>query len=163
MQRIIALIDCDCFFVSCERVKNPDLQGKPVCVMTGGSKGVIVSRSKEAKAIGIKMGDPYFKVQAEHPEAICIPAHHQLYHEISKKVMDTIRDFTPDVEVVSVDEAYADVTGFNKLHQTSYTQFVTDIRNEILKRTGIPVSIGLCSSKTLAKLASDKAKKLTCQ
>lgn len=160
MQRIIALIDCDCFFVSCERVKNPDLQGKPVCVMTGGSKGVIVSRSKEAKAIGIKMGDPYFKVQAEHPEAICIPAHHQLYHEISKKVMDTIRDFTPDVEVVSVDEAYTDVTGFNKLHQTSYTQFVTDIRNEILKRTGIPVSIGLCSSKTLAKLASDKAKKL---
>ena len=73
--------------------------------------------------------------------------------------MNTIRDFTPDVEVVSVDEAFADVTGFNKLHQTSYTEFITKMREEILNRTGIPVSIGLCSSKTLAKLASDKAKK----
>lgn len=160
MQRIIALIDCDCFFVSCERVKDPKLQGKPVCVMTGGGdKGIIVSRSKEAKALGVKMGEPYFKAKVEHPEAICIPAHHPLYHEISQKVMDVIRDFTPDVEVVSVDEAYADVTGFNKPHQISYTEFITNIRSAILTRTGIPVSIGLCSSKTLAKLASDKAKK----
>ena len=125
----------------------------------GGDKGIIVSRSKEAKAIGVKMGEPYFKTKVEHPEAICIPAHHSLYHEISQKVMDTIRDFTPDVEVMSVDEAFADVTGFNEIHHTSYTQFITNIRNEILKRTGIPVSIGLSSSKTLAKLASDKAKK----
>lgn len=160
MQRIIALIDCDCFFVSCERVKDPKLQGKPVCVMTGGGdKGIIVSRSKEAKALGVKMGEPYFKAKVEHPDAICIPAHHSLYHEISQQVMDTIRDFTPDVEVVSVDEAYADVTGFNKLHKITYTQFITNIRDEVLKRTGVPVSIGLCSSKTLAKLASDKAKK----
>lgn len=160
MKRIIALIDCDCFFVSCERVKDPKLQGLPVCVMTGGGdKGIIVSRSKEAKALGVKMGEPYFKTKVEHPTAICIPAHHDLYQEISKKVMDTIRDFTPDVEVVSVDEAFADVTGFNKLHQTSYTEFITKMREEILNRTGIPVSIGLCSSKTLAKLASDKAKK----
>ena len=160
MQRIVALIDCDCFFVSCERVKDPKLQGKPVCVMTGGGdKGIIVSRSKEAKALGVKMGEPYFKAKVEHPDAICIPAHHSLYHEISQQVMDTIRDFTPDVEVVSVDEAYADVTGFNKLHKITYTQFITNIRSAILTRTGIPVSIGLCSSKTLAKLASDKAKK----
>ena len=97
MQRIIALIDCDCFFVSCERVKDPKLQGKPVCVMTGGGdKGIIVSRSKEAKALGVKMGEPYFKAKVEHPDAICIPAHHSLYHEISQQVMDTIRDFTPD-------------------------------------------------------------------
>ena len=103
MQRIVALIDCDCFFVSCERVRDPKLQGKPVCVMTGGGdKGIIVSRSKEAKALGVKMGEPYFKAKVEHPDAICIPAHHSLYHEISQQVMDTIRDFTPDVEVVSV-------------------------------------------------------------
>lgn len=160
MQRIIALIDCDCFFVSCERVKDPKLQGKTVCVMTGGGdKGIIVSRSKEAKALDVKMGEPYFKTKVEHPKAICIPAHHTLYHEISQKVMDVIRDFTPDVEVISVDEAYADVTGFNKLHKITYTQFITNIRDEVLKRTGVPVSIGLCSSKTLAKLASDKAKK----
>lgn len=125
----------------------------------GGDKGIIVSRSKEAKALGVKMGEPYFKTKVEHPTAICIPAHHDLYQEISHQVMNTIRDFTPDVEVVSVDEAFADVTGFNKLHQTSYTEFITKMREEILNRTGIPVSIGLCSSKTLAKLASDKAKK----
>lgn len=104
MQRIIALIDWDCFFVSCERIKDPKLQGKPVYVMTsGGDKGIIVSRSKEAKAFGVKMGEPYFKTKVEHPDAIYIPAHHSLYHEISRQVMDTIRDFTPDVEVVSVD------------------------------------------------------------
>lgn len=122
MQRIIALIDCDCFFVSCERVKDPKLQGKPVCVMTGGGdKGIIVSRSKEAKALGVKMGEPYFKAKVEHPDAICIPAHHSLYHEISQQVMDTIRDFTPDVEVVSVDEAYADVTGLQITQDNLHT------------------------------------------
>ena len=104
------------------------------------------------------MGEPYFKTKVEHPEAICIPAHHTLYHEISQKVMDVIRDFTPDVEVVSVDEAYADVTGLNKLHHISYTKFITNIHSAILTWTGIPVSIGLCSSKPLAKLASNKAK-----
>ncbi len=147
------------FFVSCERVKNPELQGKPVCVMTGrGDKGIIVSRSKEAKALGVKMGEPYFKTKVEHPKAICIPAHHTLYHELSKKVMNVIRDFTPDIEVVSVDEAFADITGLTKINHLSYTEFITNIRNEILNRTNIPVSIGLSTSKTLAKLASDKSK-----
>ena len=76
-QHVIALVDCDCFFVSCERKDNPDLQGKPVCVMTGGgSKGIIVSRSKEAKALGIKMGQPYFQVKPNFRAAICIPARH---------------------------------------------------------------------------------------
>lgn len=160
MKRIIALIDCDCFFVSCERVDNPDLQNKPVCVMTGGgNKGIIVSRSIEAKALGIKMGAPYFKVKVEQPEVICMPARHYLYRQISEKVMNVIRSFTPDVEVVSVDEAFADLTGLNKVHRSTYTQLITDIRTAVLKQTGIPVSIGLCSSKTLAKLASDKAKK----
>ena len=93
-QRIIGLIDCDAFFVSCERVDNPDLQNKPVCVMTGGgSKGIIVSRSKEAKALGIKMGTPYFQIQKTHPQKICIPARHSRYSEISHKVMNIIRDY----------------------------------------------------------------------
>lgn len=158
-QRIIALIDCDSFFVSCERVDNPDLQDKPVCVMTGaGSKGIIVSRSHEAKKIGIKMGAPYFQVQKTHPQAICLPARHHRYQEISSKVMSVIKTFSPDVEEVSVDEAFIDVTGLNKLHNTSYTQIITQIRQTILDQTQIPVSIGLSSSKTLAKLASDQAK-----
>ena len=97
-RRVIALIDCDCFFVSCERKDNPSLNGKPVCVMTGASsKGIIVSRSKEAKALGIKMGQPYFQVKPNFPTAICIPARHHRYAEISKEVMDTIRTFSPDV------------------------------------------------------------------
>lgn len=75
--------------------------------MTGGwDKGIIIFRSKEAKACGVKRGEPYFKTKIEHPDTICISVHHSLYHEISQQVMDTIRDFTPDIEVVSVDEAY---------------------------------------------------------
>ena len=158
-QRIIALIDCDSFFVSCERVDNPDLQNKPVCVMTGGgNKGIIVSRSKEAKALGIKMGTPYFQLSKTHPQTICIPTRHQRYAEISQNVMTVIKTFSPDVEEVSVDEAYIDLTGLNKVHQISYTELSRQIRQTILSKTGIPVSIGLSTSKTLAKLASDKAK-----
>jgi len=158
-QHIIALVDCDCFFVSCERKDNPDLQGKPVCVMTGGgSKGIIVSRSKEAKALGIKMGQPYFQVKPNFPGAICIPARHHRYSEISKQVMDTIKSFSPDVEVTSVDEAYIDLTSLDKVYKSTYTDLVKNIRKTVWDRVGIPVSIGLSCSKTLAKLASDKAK-----
>jgi len=160
-QRIIGLIDCDAFFVSCERVDNPDLQSKPVCVMTGGgNKGVIISRSKEAKIIGIKMGAPYFQVQKTHPQAICIPARHYRYKEISREVMSVIRTFSPDVEEVSIDEAYVDLTGLNKVYKTTYTELITKIRQTILEKAKVPVSIGLSSSKTLAKLASDKAKQV---
>ena len=158
-QRIIALADCDCFFVSCERKDNPDLQGKPVCVMTGaGNKGIIVSRAKEAKAMGIKMGAPYFQVKPNFPDAICIPARLHRYAEISREVMNTIKTFSPDVEVTSVDEAYIDLTGLNKVYNASYTDIIKNIRQAVWDKVGIPVSIGLSCSKTLAKLASDKAK-----
>lgn len=158
-QRIIGLIDCDAFFVSCERVDNPDLQNKPVCVMTGGgSKGIIVSRSKEAKDLGIKMGTPYFQIQKTHPQIICIPARHSRYSEISHKVMNIIRDFTPDVEEVSIDEAYVDLTGLNEVYKISYTELITKIKQTVWEKAKVPVSIGLSCSKTLAKLASDKAK-----
>ncbi|MBQ8436653.1 MAG: hypothetical protein IJX20_03280 [Alphaproteobacteria bacterium] len=158
-QRVIGLIDCDSFFVSCERVDNPDLQDKPVCVMTGsGNKGVIISRSKEAKLCGIKMGAPYFQVQKTHPRVICIPAHHQRYRAISGKVMSIIKTFSPDVEEFSIDESYLDLTGLNKVYKTTYTDLITKIRQTVLEEVNVPVSIGLSSSKTLAKLASDKAK-----
>lgn len=158
-QHIIALVDCDCFFVSCERKDNPDLQGKPVCVMTGGgSKGIIVSRSKEAKALGIKMGQPYFQVKPNFPNAICIPARHHRYNEISEQVMNCIRSFSPEVEVTSVDEAYIDLTSLDKVYNSSYTDIIKKIRQTIWEKVNIPVSIGLSCSKTLAKLASDKAK-----
>jgi len=158
-QRIIALIDCDSFFVSCERVDNPDLQDKAVCVMTGeGNKGIVVSRSREAKSLGIKMGAPYFQVSKTHPQAIYVPSHHHRYSEISRHVMSIIKTFSPDVEEVSIDEAYVDLTGLNKVYKMPYTDLVKKIRQTILDQAHIPVSIGLSCSKTLAKLASDKAK-----
>lgn len=152
-QHIIALIDCDCFFVSCERKDNHDFKGKHVCVMTGASsKGIIVSRSKEAKALGIKMGQPYFQVKPNFPTAICIPVRHHRYTEISKEVMDTIRTFSP-----SIDEAFIDLTSLNKVYHSTYTNIIKNIRQTVWNKVGIPVSIGLETSKTLAKLASDKA------
>lgn len=158
-QRIIALVDCDSFFVSCERKDNPDLQGKPVCVMTGGgNKGIIVSRSREAKALGIKMGAPYFQIKDVYKDAICIPARMNRYSQISKQVMGIIKEFSPDVEVTSVDEAYIDLTGLAKAQNTTYTEIIKAIRQTVWDKAGIPVSIGLSCSKILAKLASDKAK-----
>ena len=158
-QHVIALVDCDCFYVSCERKDNPELIGKPVCVMTGGgNKGIIVSRAKEAKALGIKMGAPYFQVKPEFPTAICIPARMSRYAEISREVMNIIKSFSPDVEVTSVDEAYIDLTGLNKLYNSTYTDIIKLIKQTILDKVEIPVSIGLGTSKILAKLASDKAK-----
>lgn len=159
-EHVIALVDCDCFFVSCERVDNPKLNGKPVCVTTGAtSKGIVVSRSKEAKTLGIKMGAPMFQLEGKYPTCHYIPARHERYAEISKQVMDVLRDFTPDVEEVSVDEAYMDLTGMSKFYKLTYTNLVKKIRQTVLEKTKVPVSIGLSTSKTLAKLASDKAKK----
>ncbi len=157
MKHIIALVDCDSFFVSCEQSVNPELKGKPVCVMSGRGQCVI-SRSKEAKKLGVKMGMPYFQIEGELKKAIYINANHELYYNISKKVMDVLRRFSPDVEVYSIDEAFVDLTGLKKLYKKDYLEIAQMIREEILKEVDIPVSIGVSSSKSLAKLASDKAK-----
>lgn len=159
-EHVIALVDCDCFFVSCERVDNPKLNGKPVCVTTGAtSKGIVVSRSNEAKALGIKMGQPMFQLDGKYPSCHYIPARHERYAEISKQIMAVLRDFTPDVEEVSVDEAYLDLTGMSKMYGLTYENLIKKIRKTVLEKAKVPVSIGLSTSKTLAKLASDKAKK----
>ena len=158
-QRVIALVDCDCFYVSCERKDKPDLQGKPVCtVTTTSNKGIVLSRSKEAKALGIKMGAPMFQIKGLYPTCHYMPARYQRYAEISKQVMDTIKTFSPDVEVTSVDEAYIDLTSLNKVYNSTYTDIIKKIRQTVWDKVGIPVSIGLSTSKILAKLASDKAK-----
>ena len=159
-EHVIALVDCDCFFVSCERVDNPGLNGKAVCVTTGAtSKGIVVSRSNEAKALGIKMGAPMFQIQDKYQNVYYIPARHERYSEISKQVMNVLREFSPDVKEVSIDEAYVDLTGFSKLYKLKYVDLIKKIRQTILEKVKVPVSIGLSTSKTLAKLASDKAKK----
>lgn len=159
-EHVIVLVDCDCFFVSCERVDNPKLSGKAVCVTTGAtSKGIVVSRSNEAKALGIKMGAPMFQLEGKYNNVHYIPARHERYAEISKQVMAVLRDFTPNVEEVSVDEAYLDITGMSKMYGLTYENLIKKIRKTVLEKTKVPVSIGLSTSKTLAKLASDKAKK----
>lgn len=156
-KRIIALVDCDSFFVTCEQVVNPDLKGKPVCVLSN-NEGCVIARSKEAKAMGIKMGYPYFLAKKEFPKAIYIKAEHDRYNWFSKRVMDCIKEFSPDVEVYSIDEAFIDLTGTRKLYSRNYTQICEMIRADIKTKTDIDVSIGVSHSKVLAKLASDKAK-----
>ncbi len=158
-KNIIALVDCDSFFVSCEQSVNPDLKGKPVCVMSGRGQCVI-SRSKEAKKLGIRMGMPYFQIEGSMKKAIFINANHELYSEISKKVMAVLKTFSPLVEVYSIDEAFVDLTGLERLYKRNYLEIAQMIREKVKEEADIPVSIGVSSSKSLAKLASDKAKKL---
>ncbi len=154
---VIALVDCDSFFVSCEQSVNPELKGRPVCVMSGRGQCVI-SRSKEAKKLGIRMGMPYFQVEGQMKKATYINANHELYSKISEKVMTILKNFSPKVEVYSIDEAFVDLTGLERLYKKNYLEIAQMIREEVLKHTDIPVSIGVSSSKSLAKLASDKAK-----
>lgn len=156
-QKIIALIDCDAFFVSCEQKRNPELKGKPVCVLSN-NEGCVVSRSKEAKQMGIRMGEPMFMAKKEHPKGIYITADHEYYSYVSKCVMQILKDFSPYVQIYSVDEAFVDLTGLKKLYKKNYAQLAIFLREKILQEVGIPVSIGVSSTKTLAKLASDKAK-----
>ncbi len=157
MKHYIALADCDCFFVSAERAFNRKLEGIPVAVLSNND-GCVVSRSKEAKALGLKMGEPYFMARQRLPEVLYVRANHGLYHATSQKVMAMLKDFTPDVEVCSVDEAYLDLTGTKLLYKQNYIQTAKTIRQKVWNELHIPMSIGLSSTKTLAKLASDKAK-----
>jgi len=158
-KNIIALVDCDSFFVSCEQKVNPELKGKPVCVLSGHGQCVI-SRSREAKALGIPMGIPTFKLTKEMKKATLITASHDLYSEISDEVMGVLKSISPKVEVYSIDEAFVDLTGLSRLYKKNYYELAKMIRAEILEKVDIPVSIGVSSSKTLAKLASDKAKNI---
>ena len=158
-KNIIALVDCDSFFVSCEQAVNPELKSKPVCVMSGRGQCVI-SRSKEAKKLGIRMGMPYFQIEGKMKQATFINANHDLYEQFSNKVMAVLKTFSPKVEVYSIDEAFVDLTGLERLYKRNYLEIAQMIRDEIMKQVSIPVSIGVSSSKSLAKLASDKAKTL---
>lgn len=157
-KHVIALVDCDSFFVSCEQSVNPDLKEKPVCVMSGRGQCVI-SRSKEAKKLGIRMGMPYFQIEGQMKKAVFINANHELYCQISEKVMDVLKSFSPKVEIYSIDEAFVELTGLERLYKKNYLEIAQMIRQEVLDKVDIPVSIGVSLSKSLAKLASDKAKK----
>ena len=156
-QKYIALIDCDSFFVSCERVRTPELKGLPVSVVSG-ERGCVISRSKEAKMLGIPMGIPLFQAVEKFPECIYINANHYNYTKISQQVMSILKEYSPNVEVYSIDEAFVDFTGLTKLYKKNYFKLALEIQTRIQEEVGIPVTIGISRTKTLAKLASDKAK-----
>jgi DNA polymerase V len=152
-----ALVDCNNFYVSCERLFNPKLNGKPVVVLSNND-GCVVARSQEVKDLGIKMGVPLFKIQAEIEKynIQVYSSNYVLYGDLSGRVMSTLSYFAPDVEIYSIDEAFLDLSGFIHLNLTEYAE---EIRKTVLKWVGIPVSIGIGCTKTLAKLANRVAKK----
>jgi DNA polymerase V len=156
MKRAIALIDVNNFYVSCERVFNPKLKNKPVVVLSNND-GCAISRSNEAKALGVVMGAPWFKMQelVKQHGIIGLSSNYALYADMSNRVMTTLNDFSPNQEVYSIDECFLDLTGFNR-DLKAYGQ---EMRGRILKWTGLPVCVGVGSTKTLAKLANHIAKK----
>lgn len=156
-QKYIALIDCDSFFVSCERKLNPELKSLPVSVVSG-ERGCVIARSREAKALGIPMGIPLFQAVEKYPECIYITANHYAYTKISAMVMQILKEYSPNVQVYSIDEAFVDFTGLTKLYKKNYFKLAYEIQQRILKEVDIPVSIGIGKTKTIAKLASDKSK-----
>lgn len=156
MTRNIALIDVNNFYVSCERVFNPSLKHQPIIVLSNND-GCVISRSNEAKALGIKMGEPWFKCQdlVKKYNIQGLSSNYALYADMSNRVMATLRGFSPNQEVYSIDECFLDLTGFNR----DLAEYGQEMRSRILKWTGLPVCVGIGSTKTLAKLANHIAKK----
>ena len=153
---MFALADCNNFFASCERVFRPDLQGKPVIVLSNND-GCAVARSNEAKALGIKMGDPYFKIRhiVEKHNVAVFSGNMALYGDMSQRVRWVLEDFAPAVEVYSIDEAFLDLRGMCGVDFDAYAK---KISAECWRLTSIPVSVGIAPSKTLAKIASKLCK-----
>jgi len=155
--RSIALIDVNNFYVSCERAFNPRLIGQPVVVLSNND-GCAVARSNEVKALGVPMGTPWFKLKqlAQQHGIIGLSSNYALYADMSNRVMSILRAYSPDQEVYSIDESFLDLTGFASRDLIQYGQHM---RKRILRWTGLPVCVGIGSTKTLAKLANHCAKK----
>ena len=154
--KVFALIDCNAFYVSCERVFKPKLNNRPVVALSNND-GCIISRSKEAKALGIKMGVPLFKVKdiVEKEKVVVFSSNYTLYADMSRRVMNIISSSSPYTEIYSIDEAFVELSSL----PIDYESYAHQLRQTILQHTGIPVSIGIASTKTLAKVANHKAKK----
>lgn len=154
---VIALIDCNNFFVSCERIFRPDLAARPTVVLSSND-GCAVARSNEVKALGVPMGAPAFKYRElfEKHRIVKFSANFELYGDISRRITTLLSSITPKIEVYSVDESFLDITN---LPIEDYDEWGRQVRALILEWIGVPVSIGIAHSKTLAKLASERAKK----
>ena len=158
--RLFGLVDCNSFYCSCERVFRPELRGRPVIVLSNND-GCAIAFTKEAKEIGLGiMCEPYFKIQdkiKKHNVAV-FSSNYTLYDNMSRRVMSILRDFTPRLEIYSVDEAFLELDGFDGWDLEEYGK---KIRTEILQQTGLPVGIGLSLTKVLSKVANKIAKKRT--
>ena len=153
----IGLVDCNSFYVSCERLFNPKIRRKPVVVLSNND-GCIISRSNEAKALGIKMGEPYFKAKdiIIKNNVNVFSSNYSLYGDLSRRVMRTLKRFNSDIEIYSIDEAFMDLSNFS---DKEIEEVGKEIRSTVLKWTGIPTSIGIAKTKTLSKVANHIAKK----
>ena len=153
---MFALADCNNFFASCERVFRPDLQGKPVIVLSNND-GCAVARSNEAKALGIRMGDPFFKIRhiVECNNVAVFSGNMALYGDMSQRVRWVLEEFAPAIEVYSIDEAFLDLRGLTGIDFDAYAKRIS---SECWRLTSIPVSVGIAPSKTLAKIASKLCK-----
>ena len=155
-----ALVDCNNFYASCEKLFRPDLKDRPLVVLSNND-GCVVARSKEAKTLGIKMGVPIFKIRNEirqHNIAL-FSSNYTLYADLSARVMRTLEELAQRVEIYSIDEAFLDLTGTQSL--LSNNEFGQQVRQIIGDWTGITVCVGIAPTKTLAKLANHAAKKYT--
>ena len=154
---MIALADCNNFYASCERVFNPGLKDKPIVVLSNND-GCIIARSNEAKVLGIKMGEPVFKVRdiIDNNNVYVFSTNFALYGDMSCRVMSLLSDMSPEIEIYSIDEAFMNFTGVK-----NNVQLASKMKSIIAKSTGIPISIGIAETKTLAKVANYFAKKQT--
>lgn len=153
---MFALADCNNFYASCERVFRPDLRGRPIIVLSSND-GCAIARSNEAKALGIRMGDPYFKIKEivkRHGVAV-FSGNMALYGDMSQRVRWVLEEYAPAIEVYSIDEAFLDLRGMEGIDFDSYAK---EISRECWRQTSIPVSVGIAPTKTLAKIASKLCK-----
>lgn len=156
-EKVIALVDGNNFFASCEILMNPTLKGKPVCVLSNND-GCVIARSYEAKKLGIKMGMPYFMAKKSFPDAVYLSANFSLYHDLSQRMMQLLIKYSDKIDIYSIDEAFIDLTGLDKVFGSSYEEIAKMIKIDIETQIGVSVSVGIAPSKVLAKISTHRAK-----
>jgi DNA polymerase V len=154
---MFALVDCNNFYASCERVFRPELNNQPIVVLSNND-GCVIARSNEAKAVGVPMGAPMFKLKEllKQHKIHVFSANFALYGDMSNRVMTMLNEYTPEMEIYSIDEAFLKLTGFTLVNLKDYGE---SIQKTVTKSTGIPISVGIAPTKALAKVANRIAKK----
>lgn len=155
--RALVHCDADAFYVSCEVLRRPDLKERPLVVM-GKLGGIVLSKSYDLKKKGVTTGMPIWEAKKKAPDLMALPADFEWYNDISFRLVEVLKSWTPSVEVYSVDEAFLDIQGFRRLYKKDYGAIAFEIKEDIKKRIGITVSMGVSVTKTLAKMASELKK-----